>query len=60
MWWDIPYWKTDSVHMGGVNAVFMDGHARGMKHAIFMQIRQNYTSRFRGNRSVYWHFWPYE
>jgi prepilin-type N-terminal cleavage/methylation domain-containing protein/prepilin-type processing-associated H-X9-DG protein len=28
MWWDIPYWKTDSVHMGGVNAVFLDGHAR--------------------------------
>jgi prepilin-type N-terminal cleavage/methylation domain-containing protein len=45
---------------GIVNAVFMDGHARGMKHAIFMQIRQNYTTRFRGNRSVYWHFWPYE
>jgi prepilin-type N-terminal cleavage/methylation domain-containing protein/prepilin-type processing-associated H-X9-DG protein len=27
MWWDIPYWRTDSVHMGGVNAVFLDGHA---------------------------------
>jgi prepilin-type N-terminal cleavage/methylation domain-containing protein/prepilin-type processing-associated H-X9-DG protein len=28
MWWDIPYWATDSVHMHGVNAVFLDGHAR--------------------------------
>jgi prepilin-type N-terminal cleavage/methylation domain-containing protein/prepilin-type processing-associated H-X9-DG protein len=28
MFWDIPYWGLDSVHMHGVNAVFLDGHAR--------------------------------
>ena len=28
MWWDIPYWWQSSVHMNGVNAVFLDGHAR--------------------------------
>jgi prepilin-type N-terminal cleavage/methylation domain-containing protein/prepilin-type processing-associated H-X9-DG protein len=28
MWWDIPYWATDSVHQHGVNAVFLDGHAK--------------------------------
>jgi prepilin-type processing-associated H-X9-DG protein len=31
MWWDIPYWQKDSVHMNGVNAVFLDGHARWTK-----------------------------
>ena len=31
MWWDIPYWQKDSVHMNGVNAVFLDGHARWAK-----------------------------
>jgi prepilin-type N-terminal cleavage/methylation domain-containing protein/prepilin-type processing-associated H-X9-DG protein len=28
MWWDIPYWATDSVHQHGVNAAFLDGHAK--------------------------------
>jgi prepilin-type N-terminal cleavage/methylation domain-containing protein/prepilin-type processing-associated H-X9-DG protein len=28
MWWDIPYWGNDSVHMHAVNAVFLDGHAK--------------------------------
>jgi len=31
MWWDIPYWRTDTVHMSGVNAVFLDGHAKHAK-----------------------------
>jgi prepilin-type N-terminal cleavage/methylation domain-containing protein/prepilin-type processing-associated H-X9-DG protein len=31
MWWDIPYWIDNSVHMNGVNAVFLDGHARWTK-----------------------------
>jgi prepilin-type N-terminal cleavage/methylation domain-containing protein/prepilin-type processing-associated H-X9-DG protein len=28
MWWDIPYWASDSVHQNGVNAAFLDGHAK--------------------------------
>jgi prepilin-type N-terminal cleavage/methylation domain-containing protein/prepilin-type processing-associated H-X9-DG protein len=28
MWWDIPYWAADSVHQKGVNAAFLDGHAK--------------------------------
>jgi prepilin-type N-terminal cleavage/methylation domain-containing protein len=57
---DITLSNGTRAPQGIINAVFVDGHARGMKHAVFMEIRQNYTARFRGQKSVYWHFWPYE
>jgi prepilin-type N-terminal cleavage/methylation domain-containing protein/prepilin-type processing-associated H-X9-DG protein len=31
MWWDIPYWGKDAIHMQGVHAVFLDGHAKWTK-----------------------------
>jgi prepilin-type N-terminal cleavage/methylation domain-containing protein len=45
---------------GIINSVFVDGHARALKHNFFMEIRRDYTNRFRGQHAVYWHFWPYE
>jgi prepilin-type N-terminal cleavage/methylation domain-containing protein/prepilin-type processing-associated H-X9-DG protein len=28
MFWDIPYWGKESIHMHGLNSVFLDGHAK--------------------------------
>jgi prepilin-type N-terminal cleavage/methylation domain-containing protein/prepilin-type processing-associated H-X9-DG protein len=45
---------------GLINCVFVDGHARALKHDFLWEIRHNYTTRFRGQKNVFWHFWPYE
>jgi prepilin-type processing-associated H-X9-DG protein len=46
---------------GILNVVFVDGHARGMKHSVFWQILPHYTQRFNaGGDDVYAHFWPTE
>jgi prepilin-type N-terminal cleavage/methylation domain-containing protein/prepilin-type processing-associated H-X9-DG protein len=45
---------------GLINAVFTDGHVRGMKHEQFWQILPRYTSRSGFPQDVYRHFWPYE
>lgn len=43
---------------GIINSVFVDGHAKALKHDFFWEIRKNYTT---GRvRDVFWHFWPYE
>jgi prepilin-type N-terminal cleavage/methylation domain-containing protein/prepilin-type processing-associated H-X9-DG protein len=31
MFWDIPYWGKESIHMQGLNSVFLDGHAKWTK-----------------------------
>jgi prepilin-type N-terminal cleavage/methylation domain-containing protein len=46
---------------GIINSVFVDGHAKALKHDFFWEIRRGYTSRYGGApRDVFWHFWPYE
>jgi prepilin-type N-terminal cleavage/methylation domain-containing protein len=57
---DIQLANGQRAPQGLINSVFVDGHARGLKHALFLEIRHDYTNRFRGQKNVYWHFWPYE
>jgi prepilin-type N-terminal cleavage/methylation domain-containing protein len=45
---------------GIINSVFVDGHAKALKHDFFWEIKRGYTSRFGAPRDVFWHFWPYE
>jgi prepilin-type N-terminal cleavage/methylation domain-containing protein len=45
---------------GLINSVFIDGHAKGMKHEQFWQILPRYTERSLWTRDVYKHFWPHE
>jgi prepilin-type N-terminal cleavage/methylation domain-containing protein/prepilin-type processing-associated H-X9-DG protein len=45
---------------GLINAVFVDGHVKGMKHERFWEILPNYSRHFGFPRDVYRHFWPYE
>jgi prepilin-type N-terminal cleavage/methylation domain-containing protein/prepilin-type processing-associated H-X9-DG protein len=45
---------------GLINAVFIDGHVKGMKHEQFWQILHGYSSQFGFRRDVYKHFWPDE
>jgi prepilin-type N-terminal cleavage/methylation domain-containing protein/prepilin-type processing-associated H-X9-DG protein len=49
------------VPQGILNALFVDGHVKGLKHEAFWQVREKYTHRFNaGGDDVFWHFWPYE
>jgi prepilin-type N-terminal cleavage/methylation domain-containing protein len=57
---DIELPNGQRAPQGLINSVFVDGHARALKHQLFLEIRRDYTNRIRGQRAVYWHFWPYE
>jgi len=46
---------------GILNAVFVDGHAKGLIHQAIWEIKPAYTRRYSaGGDDVFWHFWPYE
>jgi prepilin-type N-terminal cleavage/methylation domain-containing protein/prepilin-type processing-associated H-X9-DG protein len=45
---------------GLLNAVFVDGHVKGMKHEQFWAILPRYTRHFGFQQDVWRHFWPYE
>jgi prepilin-type N-terminal cleavage/methylation domain-containing protein/prepilin-type processing-associated H-X9-DG protein len=46
---------------GILNALFVDGHVKGMNHQAFWQILPLYTHRVSaGGDDVFAHFWPYE
>ncbi len=46
---------------GILNCVFVDGHAKGLKHQALWEIRPKFTTRFNaGGDDVFWHFWPYD
>jgi len=46
---------------GILNCLFVDGHAKGLKHQAVWEIRPKYTTRVNaGGDDVYWRFWPYE
>jgi prepilin-type processing-associated H-X9-DG protein len=59
-----PDARTPDGHVapqGILNCLFVDGHARGLKHQAVWEIRQRYTQRFSaGGDDVFSHFWPYE
>lgn len=57
---DIELANGERAPQGIINSVFVDGHAKALKHDFFWQIRRNYTTRFGAPRDVFWHFWPYE
>jgi prepilin-type N-terminal cleavage/methylation domain-containing protein/prepilin-type processing-associated H-X9-DG protein len=46
---------------GILNALFVDGHVKGLTHQAFWQILPRYTHRLSaGGDDVFAHFWPYE
>jgi prepilin-type N-terminal cleavage/methylation domain-containing protein/prepilin-type processing-associated H-X9-DG protein len=46
---------------GILNCLFVDGHARGLKHSLFWEILPRYTRRVNaGGDDVFKHFWPME
>jgi prepilin-type N-terminal cleavage/methylation domain-containing protein/prepilin-type processing-associated H-X9-DG protein len=49
------------VPQGILNALFVDGHVKGLTHQAFWQILPRYTHRLSaGGDDVFAHFWPYE
>jgi prepilin-type N-terminal cleavage/methylation domain-containing protein/prepilin-type processing-associated H-X9-DG protein len=46
---------------GILNCLFVDGHAKGLKHQLIWEIKSRYTTRYSaGGEDVFSHFWPYE
>ncbi len=46
---------------GILNALFVDGHVKGLNHQAFWAILPRYTQRLSaGGNDVFAHFWPYE
>jgi prepilin-type N-terminal cleavage/methylation domain-containing protein/prepilin-type processing-associated H-X9-DG protein len=45
---------------GLINAAFIDGHVKALKHEQFWAILPNYSRRGTPITDVYKHFWPYE
>jgi prepilin-type N-terminal cleavage/methylation domain-containing protein len=57
---DVDLGDGQRAPQGIINSVFVDGHAKALKHDFFWEIRKGYTTRFGAPRDVFWHFWPYE
>jgi hypothetical protein len=57
---DLDVGNGERAPQGIINSVFVDGHAKALKHDFFWEIRKAYTTRFGAPRDVFWHFWPYE
>jgi prepilin-type N-terminal cleavage/methylation domain-containing protein/prepilin-type processing-associated H-X9-DG protein len=45
---------------GLINAAFVDGHVKALKHEQFWTILPGYTHRGGAAQDVFQHFWPYE
>jgi prepilin-type N-terminal cleavage/methylation domain-containing protein/prepilin-type processing-associated H-X9-DG protein len=45
---------------GRINAAFVDGHVRSLKHEQFWEILPAYTRRGTPTSDVFRYFWPYE
>jgi prepilin-type N-terminal cleavage/methylation domain-containing protein/prepilin-type processing-associated H-X9-DG protein len=45
---------------GRINCLFVDGHARSLKHSQFWEILPGHTRRFGAPQPVFRYFWPYE
>jgi prepilin-type N-terminal cleavage/methylation domain-containing protein/prepilin-type processing-associated H-X9-DG protein len=45
---------------GLINAAFVDGHVKPLKHEQFWSILPNYSHRGGANADVFKYFWPYE
>jgi prepilin-type N-terminal cleavage/methylation domain-containing protein len=58
---DIKLPNGETAPQGIINSVFVDGHAKALKHNFFWEIRRGYTTHYPGApQDVFWHFWPYE
>jgi prepilin-type N-terminal cleavage/methylation domain-containing protein len=57
---NIPLPDGRTAPAGLINAVFTDGHVRGMKHQAFWEILPGYSHRYGFAQDVFRHFWPYE
>jgi len=58
---DVKDAEGNRAPQGILNSVFVDGHAKGMNHQSFWEVRRGYTHRLSaGGDDVFWHFWPYE
>ncbi len=53
----LPDGKT--APQGLINAAFVDGHVKALKHEQFWAILPHYSHRYPGS-DVFKHFWPYE
>jgi prepilin-type processing-associated H-X9-DG protein len=49
-----------TVPEGLINAAFVDGHVKALKHAQLWVILRDYSQRGGPSRDVFRHFWPYE
>jgi prepilin-type processing-associated H-X9-DG protein len=45
---------------GRINAAFVDGHAKSLRHEQFWEILPSYTRRGTPTSDVFRYFWPYE
>ncbi len=48
------------IPQGLLNAAFVDGHVKAMKHEQFWAIRPDYSRLGGASADVFAHFWPYE
>jgi prepilin-type processing-associated H-X9-DG protein len=49
------------VPQGILNATFVDGHVKALRHEAFWRVLPRYTFRFNASgEDVFAHFWPYE
>jgi prepilin-type N-terminal cleavage/methylation domain-containing protein len=57
---DIKLANGEEAPQGIINSVFVDGHAKALKHNFFWEISPVKTTRFGRAQNVFKHFWPYE
>jgi prepilin-type N-terminal cleavage/methylation domain-containing protein/prepilin-type processing-associated H-X9-DG protein len=57
---DIQLSNGKRAPQGLINAAFVDGHVKAMKHQQFWTILPNYSRRGTVTSDVFQHFWPYE
>jgi prepilin-type N-terminal cleavage/methylation domain-containing protein/prepilin-type processing-associated H-X9-DG protein len=57
---DLKLANGGTAPQGRINAAFIDGHIKALRHEQFWAILPDYSRLGRPTRSVYRHFWPYE
>ena len=57
---DLKLPNGQTAPQGLINAAFVDGHVKAMKHEQFWSILRGYSKRGTATADVFKHFWPYE
>lgn len=57
---DLTLPNGSTVQEGLINAAFVDGHVKALKHERFWEILPAYTHRGTPTADVFRYFWPYE